>query len=234
MDHHNLNKETMSESIEMYLLRIVLLQKEGLPVPIPTLAEELSISSVSANEMCRKLMNKGLVDYEPYKGVTLTTEGTALAERVLRCRRLWEVFFVEKLGVEPEIAEEMACRFEHVTPEDLAGRLATFLENPLLSPQNEPIPYGHSTPIERPVWSLTTLTTGELGRVVNVVADQATKDFLRQQGLSPGIVVAVLAVGADGTVLLNISGQHLSLSPIIAAGIDITSVAEEDRQITGV
>jgi DtxR family Mn-dependent transcriptional regulator len=148
MDAHESGSGPLSESVEMYLLRIALLQHNGQPVPAPLLAQELAISLVSANEMIRKLMDRGLVAYEPYKGVTLTDQGARLARRVLRCRRLWEVFFVAKLGIEPCKADEMACRFEHVTPDELAERLATFLEYPRFSPQNEPIPYDTLEPKE--------------------------------------------------------------------------------------
>lgn len=226
MAGHNLTKEAMSESIEMYLLRIALLHQEEQPVPVPMLAQELSVSPVSANEMCRKLMDKGLVNYEPYKGVTLTAQGETLAQRVLRSRRLWEVFFVEKLGIEPKEAETMACRFEHVTPEKLGQRLAVFLGGPMLSPQNEPIPYGKASLIKHPVQSLTTLTAGAQGQVVSIEADEVTRDFLHRQGISPGLVVEVLAVAADRSLLVEVSGQRLSLSPTIAGDIAIAPVTD--------
>jgi DtxR family transcriptional regulator, Mn-dependent transcriptional regulator len=220
----------MSESIEMYLLRVALLQRQGQPVPVPILAQELSISSVSANEMCRKLTDKGLIDYEPYKGVTLTIQGERLARQVLRCRRLWEVLFVEKLGLEPEGAEAIACRFEHVTSEELAERLATFLGHPTVSPQNEPIPPGSSIAAERPIRPLTMLTVGEQGQVVNIVADEVSKAFLRHQGVSPGVIAEVLTIGADGSLLLEISGQRLSLARAMAGNIDILLVTEAKRE----
>ena len=89
MVSHNMN-ESITESTEMYLLRIALLSEEGDPVPISQLAEELDISPVSTNQMCRKLEEKDLVEYQPYKGVTLTLQGEVIALRVLRKRRLWE------------------------------------------------------------------------------------------------------------------------------------------------
>ncbi len=228
MVYHNSGEDAMSESIEMYLLRIALLQREGQPVPVPMLAQELSVSPVSANEMCRKLTDRGLVNYEPYKGVTLTAEGQTLAQRVLYCRRLWEVFFVEKLGIEPQEAEAKACRFEHVTPEDLAERLAAFLGHPTVSPQNEPIPYDHETSILPASQPLTTLAAGARGQVVNIGLDETGKDFLRHQGMSPGSVVEVSAVAVDGSLLLNISGQSLSLAPAIADCVGVTPVTEPE------
>jgi DtxR family Mn-dependent transcriptional regulator len=225
-----LDEETMSESIEMYLLRVALLQREGQPVPVPALAQELSVSPISANEMCRKLAEKGLIDYEPYKGVTLTAQGEWLARQVLRCRRLWEVFLVETLGIAAAEAEAIACRFEHVTPEELAERLAVFLGHPTVSPQNEPIPPGRSAAVERPIRPLTTLTVGEQGQVVNIVTDPVSKDFLRHQGVSPGVIVEILTVTTDGSQLLETSGRRLSLSRAIAGDIDIIPITEANRE----
>jgi DtxR family Mn-dependent transcriptional regulator len=222
MEYLNSSANPMSESIEMYLLSIALLQHEGQPVPVPTLAHELSVSLVSANEMSRKLVDKQLIEYEPYKGVRLTPLGEQLARHVLRCRRLWEVFFVEKLGIEPHIAEELACRFEHVTPEPLAEQLATFLEYPSVSPQNQPIPYEHGPLVERLVQPLTTLIAGECGQVVSLTVDDVTQDFLRHQGLLPGSIVEVLAVTAEGARLLEIANQRLSLSSVVADKIGVT------------
>lgn len=225
MAHHNLDDETMSESIEMYLLRIALLRTEGHPVPIPVLAQELAVSPVSANEMCRRLVDKGLIEYEPYRGVSLTAKAEALARRVLRNRRLWEVFFAEKLGMNPLEADEIACRFEHVTPDDLAERLAVFLGHPTLSPQNELIPYDEQTCPERSVRPLTALAAGEKGQISRLKTDEPVKDFLRHYGLCPGVAVTALAVAADGSLLLDIAGQSLSVSKPIAAAIDITVAA---------
>jgi DtxR family Mn-dependent transcriptional regulator len=213
MAHHNLSEEMMSESIEMYLLRVALLQDSDQPVPIPQLAQELSISPVSAHEMCRKLTDKGLVQYEPYKGVTLTTDGDALAQRVLRSRRLWEMFFVEKLGIEPDEADEMACRFEHVTPDDLADRLATFLDDTECSPAES----GETQP-------LTSLSAGGRGKIMAVSTNRMTKDFLCRQGLAAGVVVDVLAIAADGTLLLNVADHQLSVSSVLANDIAVVPV----------
>ncbi len=206
----------------MYLLKIMLLQQETSPVPVPLLAQGLSVSPVSANEMCRKLTDSALIKYEPYKGVTLTAQGTTRARRVLRNRRLWEVFFVEKLGIEPHPAEEMACRFEHVTPSTLAHHLAAFLGDPTHSPQNQPIPADKQSHTVPPLHRLSQLAAGELGQVVNVKTNETSRAFLHHQGLRQGVTVEVLAIGIDGAFLLNLSEQQLSLSAEMAGSVEVT------------
>ncbi len=218
--------KSMTESTEMYLLRIALLSEHGEPVPISQLAEELDISPVSTNQMCKKLEEKELVGYQPYKGVTLTLRGEAIALRVLRKRRLWEVFMVDKLGADPARAEEVACRFEHVTPDALAERLAEFLGNPTFSPQRQPIPPRLGKPHQRSMRPLNTFAAGKCGQVANIVADDALREFLRTQDVTPGAMLKVMAIARNGSILVETNGQHISLSPEIAASIDITEVQD--------
>jgi DtxR family Mn-dependent transcriptional regulator len=220
MGHHN----STSESIEMYLLRIALLQEENEPVPVPRLAQELAVSPVSANEMCRKLAEKGLIQYAPYKGVSLTEPGTQMARRVLRHRRLWEVFFVDQLEIDPITAEEIACRFEHVTPEVLATRLDLYLGQPTHSPQNQPIPRGDQRPQLTYTQPLTSLSVGTQGQVAVVDADTTTQNFLYSQGLQHGTMVRVVAATTDGPLLLDVEGHRLSLAANIAANVAITQI----------
>ena len=215
MVHHNLDEESTSESIEMYLLRVAMLQDGGQPVPVPQLAQELAISPVSAHEMCRKLTDRGLVQYEPYKGVTLTGEGDVLAQRVLRSRKLWQTFFVEKLNVPPVEAEEIACRFEHVTPDELADRLDTFLQSSLDELEVQP-----SCP-------LTSLTTGEQAQIVSLDVDKVSREYLMHQGVRTGQVIEILAAAEDGALLVVVSGRHLTLSWCFAQSINVIPLPSE-------
>lgn len=217
MASRNITVPAMSESIEMYLIRVAQLRQDGQPVPLSQLAQELAITSVSANEMCRKLTEKGLVEYEPYKGVTLTPDGDLLARRVLRCRHLWEIFLVEKLGLAPAEADDIACRFEHVTSDDLADRLAAFLANAAPGDQQ-------STQED---CLLTTLTAGQHGLIIDLSADPVIKDFLKQQGIALGETVTVLSVAADGSLLLEVAGLPLSLSQRVAQTINVTRTSTQ-------
>lgn len=211
----------MSESVEMYLLRVALLQEDDRPVPISALAEEMTVSPVSANQMCRKLEERGLVHYEPYKGVTLTLNGEALAMRVLRKRRLWEVLLADKLGLDPAQAEDIACRFEHVTPDWLGERLADFLGNPTYSPQQEPIPPSIGVAVRRPRLMLAALGLNQPAQVGRVLAEDATREFLRSHGLQPGASVRVLALADAGALLVESNGDRLMIGAELAQQIEV-------------
>jgi len=219
MASHNMT-DHVSESAEMYLLRIALLSQNKDPVPISQLAEMLEVSPISANQMCRKLEAKNLVVYQPYKGVILTDQGAKIAQRVLRKRRLWEVFLSEKLGIAPKVAEKMACRFEHVTPESLSEKLADFLGDPAFSPQMQPIP-PHEDDSSRNSRPLISLGVGQRARVAKILDDDATAAFLRMQRITPGAELKLLAIAQNQAVLLDVAGQQIALDFDVAHTIEI-------------
>ena len=108
----------LSEREEMYLVTIARIQEAGDagPVPLKTLARELGIGSISTNQMVRTLEEAGWLIYTPYKGVEFTPPGRQRALRILRHRRLWQVFLVERIGYSSDEASELACRLEHTLP----------------------------------------------------------------------------------------------------------------------
>ena len=63
----------LSESTEMYLKAMLELSDRD-KVAVGRLAERLSVTPVSANEMVRRLSEQGLMAHTPYKGVALTTK----------------------------------------------------------------------------------------------------------------------------------------------------------------
>jgi DtxR family transcriptional regulator, Mn-dependent transcriptional regulator len=131
-----------SPSEEMYLITVAVAEEEGRagPLPLADLAESLGISPISANQMVRRLEERGLLAYHPYHGASLTPAGRQEARRVLRGRRLWGAFLVAHLGFDAEEADALACSLEHVTPPEAADRLARFLGDPEVGPLGRAIP----------------------------------------------------------------------------------------------
>ena len=211
-----------SESVEMYVKRIAVLQASGgQAVPLSVLAADLSILPTSANEMCRRLAAEGLVDYRPYKGVILTPAGEILAREMLCRQRIWERFLVDILGFELDEAEETACQLEHATSDKLVNRLAEFLDFPTLSPRNEPIPCAYGAQVEPVVVSLTSLDAGQTGQINDITGDQTIQELLYSKGLFPGVRVMILAVKVGESILLEVAGEYISLAQRVADAINI-------------
>ncbi len=102
------------------------------------LADILSVSPASATEMVQRLARKGFVEYEPYKGVRLTTTGLAFGQQMKRRHRLAESL-LEILPFDGDI-HETACRMEHAFNDDLEVCLTRILGNPQVDPSGKEIP----------------------------------------------------------------------------------------------
>ena len=68
-------------------------------VPMGQLATSVGVAPGTATTMVKALAESGLVDYEPYVGVRLSSAGAKLAALVLRRHRLIEQFLVEGRGM---------------------------------------------------------------------------------------------------------------------------------------
>ncbi|MDY6877614.1 MAG: metal-dependent transcriptional regulator [Chloroflexota bacterium] len=210
----------ISESMQMYLVTIARLRVNGHPVPLSQLARALSISPVSVNEMCRKLQDQELVIYRPYKGAMLTPEGEQRAHYVLRRHRLWEVFLVEKLGLDYDQAHKIACQLEHSTPKLLGDRLDAFLGYPSVNPQGEPIPRANGVLPARSLLPLAALSAGQRGYVVRRDVSETVRAFLDEQGVRPGASLTMVAKAQDN-LLVRLGETHISLTRTLAEAVQV-------------
>lgn len=209
---------TYSDNVQMYLVTILRKRQGENPVPLPDLADELSISTASVHEMSRKLQDQGLLAYQPYAGVSLTSKGEQLARLILRKHRLWEVFLVNALDYDFQTAHETACLLEHATPPDLADRLESYLDRPLVNPQGEPIPYpGEGAEISTEI-ALSLLSPGEKAVVSSLGGGEAVETFLKNHEIKPGGTVQVLASGND-SLLVRVQSQQTVVTRDIAEEI---------------
>jgi len=214
------NSHETSEAEEMYVITVARAIEDGVgpPVPVSTISRALEVSSVSANQMIKKLESSDLVSYTPYKGVTLTAIGDELANTVLRNRRLWGRFLADHLGLTPAKADEVACEMEHVTPDMVADRLASFLGDPTTGPTGKPIPGGPRSAQS----TFRTLTDMDVGTTVTVERTGADHGaFLHAQGIVEGVAITVLGFGVDGSVLVESPTGSMHLASGVAEGIEV-------------
>ncbi len=219
MEDHNCRQ--LSENEQMYLVTIAKLHESGNQglIPLSDLAETLSFLPVSVNQMIRKLADDGLLQYQPYKGVDFTESGSQMVLRILRYRRLWEVFLVKHLKMDLDEADALACRMEHITSDQVSERLAAFLDYPTVCYHGHPIPSLEektTAPITVP---LAQLAVGEAARVNNIEADPAARSFLHDEGFLPGSQVTALGIGDDQAMLLEINNRQVYLTADLASSV---------------
>ena len=217
-------KKEMSENEQMYLVTIAKLEEQGYesPVALSELANALSVLPVSVNQMIHKMEKSGLVKYYPYKGVEFTSSGRQLVMRILRYRRLWEVFLVKDLSMSLEGADALACNLEHITSDDVADRLSEFLGHPAVCYHGNPIPQVEEdgmTLFEGMM--LSDLKIGESAQVMQVNADAVVTNFLSNEGIGPGIRVRVQAIDNSCDMLLESQKRSVHLSAEMTSAISV-------------
>lgn len=208
--------QPMSESTEMYLKAMTELGDRD--VAIARLAERLSVTNVSANEMMRRLGDQGLVTHTPYKGVTLTKKGRVAASNVIRRQRLWECFLYDHLKIEWSKVYELACSLEHATAPEVTEALADFLNHPQTCPRGNPIPdeNGISTPLKGRLLSEAHLGETTIVLAVNANATDVLKYF-QERNILPGQRIKVLeAAPLQGPLTLLVNGKEVALGLSLA------------------
>lgn len=130
----------LSVSQENYLKAIYkLANREGV-ASNQAIASMLASTPASVTNMLRKLTELGWIDYEAYRGATLTSAGRRRAIALVRKHRLWEVFLVENLHYDWDAVHTLAEELEHIGGEELVNRLDAFLGHPEYDPHGDPIP----------------------------------------------------------------------------------------------
>ncbi len=182
----------VSSAMEDYLKAIF--ELGGKEVKTNDLAAALSVSPASVTGMVQKLAGLKLLDYERYRGVSLTDAGRLMALETLRHHRLIEAYLAQALGYGLHEVHDEAERLEHVISEDFEDRITELLGDPTHDPHGDPIPRRDGSLPESPGQPLSAWPLAEPG-VVSRVTDQDREvlAYLSEQGLVPGRRVAVVA-----------------------------------------
>ena len=97
-----------SQTEENYLKSILLLFSREEVVSATKLSRLLKVSMPTVNSMVKRLKKQGLMNYEKYKPLSLTTKGKQEALLVIRKHRLSEMYLKEKMGFGWEEVHEIA------------------------------------------------------------------------------------------------------------------------------
>lgn len=216
----------LSHSEENYLKEIFHLSgKDKMKVSTNALAERLDTKASSITDMVKKLADKKLISYKPYKGCALTEKGEKIAIQIIRKRRLWETFLVNKLNFGWDEVHDVAEQLEHIISAKLIDDLDAFLKFPKFDPHGDPIPDKHGNISYReskiPLHETAINTRVE---VVSVNEDSLSLlQYLDKINLKLGSEIDVLArVPFDESMQINIIGLgEISLSKKVVENIGV-------------
>jgi DtxR family Mn-dependent transcriptional regulator len=118
----------LSENLEDYLETILELEKTQKVARVKDIAEMRGVLRGSVTGALKSLAEKGLINYEPYSFITLTRKGTAVAGEINRRHRVIKNFLTHVLQLDPQIAEDNACRMEHAMDRAAVDRMVAFID----------------------------------------------------------------------------------------------------------
>ncbi len=208
----------ITHTMEDYLKAIYTLLERSEQVSTSALAEYLQVAPASVTNMCKKLAELNLLNYEPYQGVDFTPLGEKMALEIVRHHRLIELYLAEALGVPWDRVHQEAERLEHVISEDLEERMAAALDDPQFDPHGAPIP-SRTGIISRPESGpLADVSPGSRVVVVEVDdRDPALLRYLGDMGIYPGTPLEVIARAPfEGPLTLQIGEAEYNLGYQVA------------------
>ena len=107
----------MQESGEMYLETILILSRTKGQVRSIDIVDYMSFSKPSVSRAVGLLKSGGYILVDPEGYITLTDAGREVAEKIYE-RHTTLTELLTRLGVDPDVAAEDACRMEHTISDE--------------------------------------------------------------------------------------------------------------------
>jgi len=210
-----------SQSEEDYLKALYHLETDYDAVSTNSIADYLDMKPSSVTDMLKKLAEKKYINYEKYKGTSLTKRGRLVALSIIRKHRLWETFLVEKLGFGWDQVHIIAEQLEHIKSEELIENLDNFLGNPKYDPHGDPIP-NKDGKIEKMNQKLLVELKDDQKGIITGVKKGTTSllNYLDKEKIKLGDSVKVIEIlEFDGTYIVEINKRKLTFSEKICQNL---------------
>lgn len=116
------------ESEEMYLETILLLRRENPHVRAVDVCDALGYAKSSVSRGVNLLKNKGYIAIDSATGdIEFTESGRKKAEGIYERHKILTMVLC-KIGAQKELAEENACRIEHIVSDEMMTVFKKFIE----------------------------------------------------------------------------------------------------------
>jgi len=210
-----------SQSEEDYLKALYHLEMDNDAVSTNSIADYLDMKPSSVTDMLKKLAEKKYINYEKYKGTSLTKKGRLVALSIIRKHRLWETFLVEKLGFGWDQVHIIAEQLEHIKSEELIENLDDFLGNPKYDPHGDPIP-SKDGKIEKMNQKLLVELKADQKGIITGVKKGTTSllNYLDKEKIKLGDSVKVIEIlEFDGTYIVEINKRKITFSEKICQNL---------------
>ena len=104
----------LTNSLEEYLKTMYILEQTTNEIKVTEIANKLHKTKASVNNAINNLKSEGLIDYEPYGEIKLTSKGKNEALKIIEANDIVKLFLTDIIGSTNENAEEEAKRIKTV------------------------------------------------------------------------------------------------------------------------
>lgn len=121
----------LSRKTEDYLEAILMIVEEKGYARPKDIVFKMDVKHPSVTEMLGKLVSQGLINYEKYGEVKLTSDGLSVARKIKKKHETFEKF-LKIIFVSDKVAKEDACTLEHhLNPETIKqfSKFVTFVDS---------------------------------------------------------------------------------------------------------
>jgi DtxR family transcriptional regulator, iron-dependent repressor len=213
-------------SKEDYMKAIVEAEAEGEAVIPATLAHWLSVTRPAVTFALKRLRKDGLVTVKRDGHLQLTSRGRQIAERTILRHHLIERMLSEVFGMAWYEVHDEAERLEHAVSPAFEKKLLEKLGH------KDTCPHGNSlalrSPIERRKRGLCLLPEALAGseyRIASVYErDRKLLEFFDNEGIRPGVRIAVGPRNYDGTISLSVDKRRIRLGAAAAERIWVSKL----------
>lgn len=217
----------LSGKMRDYLAQVYRLS-EGQPQYVSTsaLADLIDVSAPAVNRMVTRLKEQGLLEHEPYQGVSLTDDGRREALKELRRHRIAEAFLVKVMGFGWHEVHDEADRISRALSEVITERMAQMAGNPTHCPHGEPIPSAEGVLPPLDDHLLSEIPAGTDVVITRVRTRESDRlEYMAALGVTPGTRLHVLHVAPfNGPIQLKVGSEYRIVGHNLAELIRVRTV----------
>jgi DtxR family transcriptional regulator, Mn-dependent transcriptional regulator len=190
------------------------------------IAQALHVTDEAVHSHMEELARSGDVMPDKQGEVVLTAAGEDTGRQVIKKHETLQCFLTEILGMDSSLASDEACKIEHTVSDETIDRLDVYLRSPVPqtsidtstrpgrscirgSPQQGPCSYSQS---------LVDFEEGDR-LVVRDILGRACAKRLLDLGVVPGQAVVIKRKLGNQSVVVQVKGCDVALSPEIASAI---------------
>ena len=121
----------ISKSLEEYLKTMYVLKKQNGNIRVTDIAKKMNCTKPSVNKAIYNLRDNGLLNYESYGKIELTTNGENLAKKILEAYDIVYLFLRDVLNLEDEQAKTEAEKIKSTITDETINKLAKYVHKVL-------------------------------------------------------------------------------------------------------